>query len=48
MYLAQGKALPSFKTLNHLNQTVSNEILKNRWSILFLDLPTVLTYAQTL
>ena len=35
MYLPQGKALPSFKTLNHLNQTVGNEVLENRWSILF-------------
>jgi len=35
VYLGQGKVLPRFNTLNHLNQNISNEVLKNRWSILF-------------
>ena len=35
VYLGQGKALPIFNTVNQLSENVSNEILNNRWSILF-------------
>ena len=35
LYFEQARSLPVFNTLNHLNQNVSNEVLENRWSILF-------------
>ena len=35
LYFEQARNLPVFNALNHLNQEVSNEILINRWSILF-------------
>jgi len=35
VYLEQAKPLPEFSTLNHLNEEVTNDVLANRWSILF-------------